>query len=69
MSDELPAETPTTPFQLGIGIAGGGPGVSATVEMDGEWTVIVLTNVDMPISSDVAAELRKLIEAVERGAG
>ena len=32
-----------------LGIAGGAPGISAVVESEAEWTVIVLSNLDPPI--------------------
>jgi hypothetical protein len=32
------------------GIAGGAPGTSASLESDGVWTVVVLTNFDPPLA-------------------
>jgi len=67
ITDELPDEAPDTgPDSYGIGLAGGGPGVNAALEMDGEWTIVVLTNLDPPAASDAAAHLRALIRAVQK---
>ena len=40
-----------------IGVAGGGPGVSAGWESDGEVTAIVLANLDPPAGDGLAMEL------------
>jgi hypothetical protein len=40
-----------------IGIAGGAPGVSATLQSDGEIAIIVLSNFDAPITESVARGL------------
>ncbi len=67
VSDRLPDEAPEmSPEGLGIGIAGGGPGVNAMLEMDGEWTIVVLTNLDPPSAMDVAGHIRALITAVRK---
>ncbi len=67
VSDRLPDEAPEIdPNSLGIGIAGGGPGVNAMLEMDGEWTVVVLTNLDPPSAMDATGQLRALIGAVQK---
>ncbi len=50
---------------IGIGIAGGGPGVNAMLEIEGEWTVVVMTNLDPPSAGEVARKVREMIEAVE----
>lgn len=45
-----------------MGIAGGAPGTSAVIESSGEWTVIVVTNLDPPtgerLSTLIARALR-----------
>ena len=55
-----------SPDELGIGIAGGGPGVNAMLEMEGEWTVVVLTNLDPPSAMDAAGHVRALLGAVKK---
>ena len=37
----------------GVGIAGGAPGINAMVESDGDWTVVVMANLDPPAASQV----------------
>jgi len=67
VSDQLPEEAPEmTPNGLGIGIAGGGPGVNAMLEIEGEWTVVVLTNLDPPSAMDAAGHARTLLGAVRK---
>lgn len=39
----------------GYAVQGGGPGVSAEIDSDGAWAVIVLANVHRPVPFDVAA--------------
>ncbi len=45
---------------------GGGPGVSAQLEMDGDWTIAVLSNLDPPSGGEAASMLRRLSGAVDR---
>jgi CubicO group peptidase (beta-lactamase class C family) len=67
VTDQLPDDTPDVPADsYGIGVAGGGPGVNAALEMDREWTVVVLANMDPPAAGEVAAHIRTLVQAVER---
>lgn len=66
-SNALPDKAPGAPRGIGMGIAGGGPGVNAALEMDGEWTIVVLTNLDPPAAGDAARLLRQLKKAVETG--
>ena len=40
-----------------FGIAGGAPGINGTVETRGEWTVIVLANVDPPVAERIGVAL------------
>jgi hypothetical protein len=46
---------------FGIGIAGGAPGVSAVMETNGRYTVVVLSNGDGP-AMDAARALVHLVE-------
>jgi CubicO group peptidase (beta-lactamase class C family) len=46
----------------GTGIAGGAPGVSASLESDGDLAVIVLSNYDAPIAESVARTLYRPIK-------
>ena len=56
--DPLPeSEVSTDRAMATVGIVGGAPGVSATVESDGEIAIIVLSNFDAPITESVAREL------------
>jgi hypothetical protein len=45
----------------GMAIAGGAPGINAVVESDGEWTVIVLTNVDPPTGEDLGTAIARAL--------
>jgi CubicO group peptidase (beta-lactamase class C family) len=36
-----------------LGIAGGAPGTNAVLESDGEWTIVVLTNLDPPFGEQL----------------
>ena len=63
VTDKLPDEAPES-SGYGIGVAGGAPGVNAELEMGGEYTVIVMTNLDPPSASDVARHLRGLVDSV-----
>ncbi len=60
LPEDLPAEA-----SFGIGVAGGGPGVNAMLEIGREFTVIVLANLDPPSAEDVARKLREMIDSVE----
>jgi CubicO group peptidase (beta-lactamase class C family) len=42
-----------------LGIAGGGPGVSAVLESDGELVIVVLSNYDPPIAEAIVQRLRR----------
>ena len=64
VTDRLPDAAPD-PRGIGLGVAGGAPGVNAELEIGGEMTVIVLANLDPPSASDVARHLLDLLEAVE----
>ena len=45
-----------------IGIGGGAPGINALVEARGEWTVIVLANLDPPAASQPAMAIAGALE-------
>ena len=62
--NRLPEEAPAA-AGYGIGVAGGAPGVNAFLEIEGEFTVIVMANLDPPSAGDVTRQLRDLIEAIE----
>ena len=64
VTNQLPAEAPPQ-SGFGIGVAGGAPGVNAELEIGGEFTIIVLSNLDPPSASEVARHLRDLVEALE----
>lgn len=49
---------------VGIGIAGGAPGVSAALDSDESLTIIVLSNYDMPIAESVARALSRPLRRV-----
>ena len=64
VTGELPEDSPAE-ASFGIGVAGGGPGVNAMLEIGREFTVIVLANLDPPSAGDVARKLREMIDSVE----
>lgn len=47
----------------GIGIAGGAPGTNASLEQNGDWTVVVLTNLDPPVAESLG---RAIMQALTR---
>ena len=50
-----------------IGVAGGAPGVNATVELDGPWHVVVLANFDPPSAMATARAVIEIIHGTSRG--
>jgi CubicO group peptidase (beta-lactamase class C family) len=44
----------------GLGVGGGAPGINASLEVEGEWQLIVLSNYSPPAAQEVAANIRKL---------
>lgn len=44
-----------------MGIAGGAPGTSAVIESSGEWTVIVLTNLDPPTGEELGTAIARAL--------
>ncbi len=63
LDDDLLVSAEHSARYRGGGFAGGGPGVSATLELDvGDgYTVIVLANFDPPISERVGREIRAML--------
>lgn len=49
----------------GVGWAGGSPGVNASVEMGGGYTLIVLANYDPPAAEEVGKNIRQLLGIFE----
>ncbi len=45
-----------------MGIAGGAPGTSAVIESSGEWTVIVLTNLDPPTGEELGTAIARALQ-------
>ena len=43
----------------GLGIAGGAPGISAVLESDGTWTVVVLANLDPPAAEKLGVAIHE----------
>jgi CubicO group peptidase (beta-lactamase class C family) len=52
----------------GLGIAGGAPGINATLELDptSGYTIIVLSNYDPPSAGNVSEQIRKLVAQIEK---
>ena len=44
-----------------MGIAGGAPGTNAVVEANGEWVVIVLTNLDPPSAERIGVAIAEAL--------
>ncbi|MCR4396908.1 MAG: hypothetical protein NUW07_09295 [Candidatus Saccharicenans sp.] len=51
-----------------LGIAGGAPGINATLEFEGQagFTIIVLSNYDPPAAVQISRMVRRYLEAVKR---
>ena len=49
----------------GLGIAGGSPGVNASLEAVGPYTLVVLANLDPPAAERLSARARRLIRRAE----
>jgi D-alanyl-D-alanine carboxypeptidase len=49
----------------GLGIAGGAPGVNASLELIGPYTLAVLANLDPPAAERLAAKARRLLRSAE----
>jgi D-alanyl-D-alanine carboxypeptidase len=55
-------KTGTAPGGLrGLGIAGGAPGMNASLEAGPEWTIVVVGNLDPPNASQVASAIRRAL--------
>jgi CubicO group peptidase (beta-lactamase class C family) len=63
--DEPGAEAPD-PDELGLGFAGGAPGVNAMLRIAGPWTVVVLANQDPPVAGKLAQPLGNALEQLGR---
>jgi CubicO group peptidase (beta-lactamase class C family)/predicted aspartyl protease len=50
----------------GLGVAGGAPGINAALEMRGDYTAVVLANLDPPAAEQVASQLRDLVRRVRQ---
>ena len=55
---------PSERLEIGAALAGGAPGVSAVIEIEGPLVVIVLANLDTPIAEDIAEALMQDLRAV-----
>jgi len=53
--------------RMGLGIGGGAPGINAAVEMAGDYTIIVLANLDPPAAERAAASVRAWLPGVPSG--
>jgi CubicO group peptidase (beta-lactamase class C family) len=54
------------PFGDGVGIAGGAPGINAVVEQEGDWTVVVMTNMDPPTAQEIGSSLAQSLSRQKR---
>jgi D-alanyl-D-alanine carboxypeptidase len=56
---------PTGPGRnrAGIGFAGGAPGINASIESDGTWSIIVLANLDPPAATGLAQAISRQLSA------
>jgi D-alanyl-D-alanine carboxypeptidase len=52
---------PDLPPSEGLGVAGGAPGINSIVEEKGQWTVIVLSNLDPPIGEEIGRSLSEAL--------
>ena len=52
----------------GLGIAGGAPGINAALEFNqaSGYTIIVLSNYDLPSAGNVSEQIRKLVAQIEK---
>lgn len=48
-------------MKLFAGWAGGGPGLNAVIEAEGDWLLIVMSNYDPPVAEEVARNWRSLV--------
>ncbi|HEX7077377.1 MAG TPA: serine hydrolase [Candidatus Eisenbacteria bacterium] len=46
------------PREGGMGVAGGSPGTNAVLEMEGDWTIIALANLDPPAAESLGETVR-----------
>lgn len=64
-SGELRIDAGSKQFE-GIGIAGGAPGISAVLEINPEYTIIVMSNYDPPTAEDMGRFARKLLKGLPK---
>lgn len=53
--------------EAGLGIGGGAPGINASVELHGPYTIIVLANLDPPTAERAARQLRRWLPGAMAG--
>jgi D-alanyl-D-alanine carboxypeptidase len=53
----------------GIAMAGGAPGMNALLDMEGDWTLVVLANLDPPAAERVGTKMRGVFRRAGAGAG
>jgi D-alanyl-D-alanine carboxypeptidase len=53
----------------GIGIAGGAPGTNALLEMEGDWTLVALANLDPPAAERIGTKSRAFFRRAGTGSG
>lgn len=53
----------------GIGIAGGAPGTNALLEMEGDWTIVALANLDPPAAERIGTKMRGVFRRAGAGPG
>jgi CubicO group peptidase (beta-lactamase class C family) len=51
----------------GVGVAGGAPGVNAVLEMAGDYTLVVMANLDPPAAQRLASEVREWLGETDGG--
>ena len=49
----------------GLGVAGGAPGINAVLEMEGDYTLVVMANLDPPAAQQVARQVREWMGRAE----
>ena len=63
VTNQLPEHEPSIEG-FAIGVAGGAPGVNAELELGGDYTLVVLSNLDPPSARNVARHLLGLVESI-----
>ena len=57
------------PANRALGIAGGAPGLNTAVELDGEWTVIAMSNYDPPSARNAASAAMEIVSGHKQRTG